>query len=193
MLLCKRYSQNEPISIFDIGTGSGNIAISIAKYVKHAHITTIDINNEALIIAKQNAVFHSVESRIQFSCTDIFNQSDELFKPRFDLLVSNPPYVPKDEWEQLQVEVRDYEPASALTDGLDGYKFYHRIIEIIPSILKPNGSVVLEVGYGQAEIVARELKEAGLEQLNITNDLQGIPRVVSGIWMVQPKIYISLN
>ncbi len=133
IFLCQRYPTDEPIHILEVGTGSGNIAVSIAKFIKHAHITTIDISLEALAVAQQNARLHSVESRIKFSCIDIFNQTEELLRTQYDLLVSNPPYIPKDEWEQLQTEVRDFEPSSALTDGKDGFKFYHRMTEIIPA------------------------------------------------------------
>lgn len=193
IFLCQRYPTDEPIHILEVGTGSGNIAVSIAKFIKHAHITTIDISLEALAVAQQNARLHSVESRIKFSCIDIFNQTEELLRTQYDLLVSNPPYIPKDEWEQLQTEVRDFEPSSALTDGKDGFKFYHRMTEMISSILKPDGGIVLEVGFGQAEIVTRELKEAGVKQLRITSDLQGIPRVVSGIWMGSHGAFLSFN
>jgi release factor glutamine methyltransferase len=193
MLLCQRYASDVPIEILEVGTGSGNIAVSIAKYIKRAHVTAIDISKEALTVAKENARMHFVDSKIQFSLVDIFDQADDLFQKRFDLIVSNPPYVPKDEWEQLQAEVRDFEPPVAVTDGKDGFKFYHRLIELIPDMLKPGGSIMLEVGFSQAEKVARELKNAGLSQLQITNDLQGIPRVVSGIWSGLPSNLISLN
>jgi release factor glutamine methyltransferase len=193
MLMCQRYPSDEPIQILEVGTGSGNIAVSIAKFIKHAHITTIDISREALIVAEQNARLNSVESRIQFLLKDIFGSTEELFRNRFDILVSNPPYVAKDEWEQLQAEVKDYEPPSAVTDGKDGFKFYHRLAKIIPDILKPGSGVVLEVGLNQAEKIVRELKDAGLDNLKITHDLQGIPRVVSGTWMGPRETYISLN
>ena len=193
MLLCQRYPIDVPIHLLEVGTGSGNIAVSIAKYVKHAHITSIDISKEALFVAEENARMHSVDSQIQFSRIDIFDQTEELFRKQFDILVSNPPYVPRDEWESLQTEVRDFEPSAAVTDGRDGFKFYHRLIEIIPDILKPGGGIMLEVGFQQAEKVARELKFSGIDQIQITNDLQGIPRVVSGIWTGMPSNLISLN
>ena len=193
MLLCQNYPSDAPIQVLEVGTGSGNIAVSIAKYVKHAQITAIDISKEALIIAEKNARLHSVDSQIQFSLIDVFDRTEELFRKRFDLLVSNPPYVPKDEWEQLQTEVRDFEPSVALTDGKDGFKFYHRLIGIIPDILNPGGSIMLEVGFNQADKVAREMRNVGIDQLQITNDLQGIPRVVSGIWTGLPSNLISLN
>ena len=193
MLLCQRYPGNAPIHLLDVGTGSGNIAVSIAKYVRHAHITAIDISKEALSVAEENARIHSVDSQIQFSLVDVFDQTEELFRKQFDILVSNPPYVPRDEWEQLQTEVRDFEPSAAVTDGKDGYKFYHRFIGMIPDILKPGGGIMLEVGFQQAEKVARELKISGIDQIHITNDLQGIPRVVSGIWTGMPSNLIGLN
>ena len=193
MLFCQRYPIDTPIQLLEIGTGSGNIAVSLAKYIKHAHITAIDISKEALIVAEENARIHSVGSQIQFSLVDVFDQTENLFRKRFDILVSNPPYVPRDEWEQLQAEVRDFEPSAAVTDGKDGFKFYHRFIGIIPDILKPGGGIMLEVGFNQAAKVARELKNSGIDQIQITNDLQGIPRVVSGVWMGMPSNLISLN
>jgi release factor glutamine methyltransferase len=193
VLISQRYPSNEPIQVLDVGTGSGNIAISLVKYIKHAHVTAIDISKEALIVAEENARMHSVDSQIQFLLIDVFDRTEELFRKQFDLLVSNPPYVPKDEWEQLQMEVREYEPSVAVTDGTDGFKFFHRLIGIIPDILKPGGGVMLEVGFNQAEKVARELIHAGIDQLQITDDLQGIPRVVSGIWTGLPSNLMNLN
>jgi len=193
MLACQRYDADETIHILEVGTGSGNITISIAKFIKNTRITAIDISLEALAVAKKNACLHSVESQIKFSCSDVFDLSDELFQSKYDLLVSNPPYVPKDEWEQLQREVRDFEPSSALTDGKDGLKFYHHMAGIIPTILKSGGSIVFEVGLDQAEIVANRLRKAGLAELKITDDLQGVPRVVSGIWVGSQNNLIGLN
>jgi len=193
MLLCQRYPSSKTIQVLEVGTGSGNIAVSIAKYIKHAHVTAIDISRDALDVAEMNARMHSVDSQILFSLTDIFDSADELFQKRFDLLVSNPPYIPKDEWEQLQTEVRDFEPSMALTDGKNGLQFYYRIISLIPDILKSGGGIMLEVGFNQAQKVAREMKNAGIEQLQIVNDLQGIPRVVSGIWTGLASTLIHLN
>jgi release factor glutamine methyltransferase len=193
ILFRQRYPDDAQIQILEVGTGSGNIAVSLAKYIKHAHVTAIDISKEALIVAEENARMHSVHSQIQFSLIDIFDRTEELFQNRFDLLVSNPPYVPQDEWEQLQKEVRDYEPSVAVTDGKDGFQFYHRLAGMIPGLLNPGGGILLEVGFNQAKKVARELNETGIDQLHITNDLQGIPRVVSGIWMGVRSNLISLN
>jgi release factor glutamine methyltransferase len=193
ILSCQRYSSDAPIQVLEVGTGSGNIAVSIAKYVKNTQVTAIDISKEALIVAEENARMHSVDSQIQFSLIDVFDQTEELFRKRFDLLVSNPPYIPKDEWEQLQTDVRDFEPSMALTDGKDGFHFFHRLIGIIPDVLKPGSGMMLEVGFNQAEKVARELRNAGIDQIQITKDLQGVPRVVSGIWTGLRSNLITLN
>ena len=193
ILVCHRYPPQHLIHVLDVGTGSGNIAVSIAKYIKHAQVTAIDISQEALIVAEQNARRHAVDSQIQFSPVDVFNRMDAILQKRFDLLISNPPYIPKDEWEQLQAEVKDFEPPGALTDGKNGFKFYHRLIALVPDILNAGGCIMLEVGYTQAEKVALELTEAGMDHIQITNDLQGIPRVVSGMRRGLPSNLISLN
>jgi len=117
ILLCQRYPSDSPIQVLEVGTGSGNIAVSLAKYIKNAHVTAIDISKDALNVAEENARMHSVDTQIQFLLIDVFDRVEDVFRKRFDLLVSNPPYVPKDEWEQLQMEVRDFEPSVALTDG----------------------------------------------------------------------------
>lgn len=193
MLACQRYQEEGLIHIFEVGTGSGNIAVALAKFVKQSIVTTIDISLEALAVAKQNAQLHAVESKIKFSCSDVFDQADALLQSQYDIVVSNPPYIPKDEWEQLQKEVKDFEPSSALTDGTDGLKFYNRMVEILPVILKPGGTVVFEVGFGQSETIAQKLKQAGLKDVRITRDLQEVPRVVSGIWTGVRGTFIGLN
>jgi release factor glutamine methyltransferase len=187
------YGNEKDLEVFEVGTGSGNIAISIAKFIKHARVTAIDISAYALEVARQNAQLHSVESRVEFSQMDLFDLADDILQARYDLLVSNPPYVAKDEWEQLQKEIRDFEPQSAVTDGNDGFLFHRRIIEIIPGILKIGGGVLLEVGFGQAERVAQELEAANVRQVRITADLQGIPRVVSGVWLGSQPSFFCLN
>lgn len=193
LIFAHQYEHDKSIDILEIGTGSGNIAISIAKFLKQARVTSIDVDTHALEVARQNARLHLVESRIEFGLMDIFNPPNNFFQKRYDMLVSNPPYVAKDEWEQLQKEIRDFEPPAAITDGRDGYRFYRRIIEIIPEVLKAGGCVILEVGFGQAEKVVRELERAGLKEVCVTSDLQGIPRVVSGIWLGPRLSLISMN
>jgi release factor glutamine methyltransferase len=193
IMACQRYSSDDVIHILEVGTGSGNIAIAIAKFVKYARITTIDNSREALNVAEHNARLHAVDSRIQFLQADIFDETFELTNRQFDMIVSNPPYVPQQEWEQLQSEVRDFEPRSAVTDGNDGFTFYRRMLTVIPNILKNSGQVLFEVGFDQAEHLIHELKHHGFEQLRAVHDLQGIPRVVLGEWKMRPHSMIHLN
>jgi release factor glutamine methyltransferase len=193
ILFCRRYPVDEPIHILEVGTGSGNIAIAIAKFIKNAFVTAIDISSDAIAVAQKNARLHSVESRIKFICVDIFDQTEKLLQAQYDLIVSNPPYVSRDEWDQLQVEIKEFEPSEAVTDGKDGFKFYHRIAEIVPDVIKPGGGVVLEVGINQAEEVIHRLEDAGLEQVQVAPDLQGIPRVVVGTWLGSQETIIGLN
>jgi release factor glutamine methyltransferase len=193
MMICREYPENKPIHIFEIGTGSGNIAISIAKFIQRTIVTTVDNSNVALEVALQNARVHAVESRIRFISADIFRLLEISTKDKYDLLVSNPPYIPKDEWEQLCPEIRDFEPSSALTDGKDGLTFYRQIIKRIPEILNPGGSVVLEVGYEQVDFVMNELSQIGIEQIQVTKDMQDIPRVITGIWMKSRQTILHSN
>ncbi len=193
IIACQRFSGGDPIHILDIGTGSGNIAVSIAKFVKDVSITATDNSRAALDVAEYNAHLHAVGSRIQFIQADIFQETSELTDREYDMVVSNPPYVPQLEWEHLQPEVRNFEPRSAVTDGKDGFTFYRRIIAVLPNILKQGGQIVFEVGYHQAEQLINELRTSGFEQLHAIHDLQGIPRVVSGGWKIQHQPSISLN
>jgi release factor glutamine methyltransferase len=193
LLLYQSYPRDYPVHILEIGTGSGNIAVSLAKFIRHAHIATLDVSAEALILAKKNAQFHAVEHRIQFHHGDVFEENDELFQMKYDLLVSNPPYVPKDEWEQLQPEIRDYEPSRAVTDGRDGMRFYQRIAALVPAVIKPGGYVAVEVGFGQAVLVAKELHLNGIEELRKVADLQGVDRVVTGMKPSPERTVFSVN
>jgi len=193
ILLCQRYPGDQPIGLLDIGTGSGNIAVSAAKYIKQVHVTSIDISVEALNLARQNARAHGVDARVNFILADIFDSSLEIFHKPHDLVVSNPPYVSLDEWEQLQTEVREFEPSLAVTDGKDGFQFYREIASLLPAILHPGGSIALEVGYGQAEKVAQLLQTSGMQDLHIANDLQGIQRVVAGTRPGISRTAIHLN
>jgi len=180
MLRCNEHPANVPFCIVEVGTGSGNIAVSVAKYVKNASVATFDTSDLALEVARRNAELQHVEQAIEFHRMDVFEPVDQLLRRRFDLLASNPPYVARDEWEVLQEEIRGHEPRGAVTDENDGYEFYRRIIELAPFLLNDCGFVLVEVGYGQAATVRRMMGEAGFFELRVSHDLQGIARVVSG-------------
>jgi release factor glutamine methyltransferase len=110
----------------------------------------------------------------------IFDPVVGMLAEQYDLLVSNPPYVSAEEWGQLAPEIRTYEPRLAVSDSGDGYAFYRRMGEVGPSLLRKNGSILVEVGHGQAENVQGIFRDAGFGELSAVNDLQGVPRVVMG-------------
>jgi release factor glutamine methyltransferase len=160
--------------IVDVGTGSGAIAIALAHALPPAEISTIDLSPAALEVARQNAERNNV--RVRFLQGDLL---EPVNGEQFDLVVSNPPYLPESDRKSLAVEVRDYEPSLALFAGRDGLDIYRRLIPSSPQVLGPGGYLLLEIGFGQAESVAGLLTAAGFRHIERTSDLQGIPRVLS--------------
>jgi len=144
-------------TVLDLGTGSGCLAITLAVKVPAARIVATDVSPDALAVAAQNAARHSVTGRVEFHCGPGF--AALVAGARFDLIVSNPPYIPSGEIDTLQPEVRDFDPRAALDGGPDGLKFYRLIAEQAVPFLKPRGQIMLELGDGQAE-PAREIFEA---------------------------------
>lgn len=168
-------------AVLDLCTGSGCIAISIAKELADSRVYAADISEGALAVAKENASRHGVGERITFLTGDLFEAIDKLdLQARTDVIVSNPPYVSAEEMKELQPEIKDYEPASALFGGEDGLDFYRRIIRESPSFLAPGGLVIMEMGYGQAGRI-RELfaSEEAFVDVKITDDMAGIGRIIS--------------
>ncbi len=166
-----------PINILDIGTGSGAIAISLANYIKNATVMAIDISNDSLLIAKQNAKKHEVESRITFLQSDLYSNIPSLNK--FDVIVSNPPYIPSIEVEKLQEEIIKYEPIKALDGGDDGMALYSKIIPGSIAYLKSKGYLILEIGQGQFLSVNKIIVDTGLfNEAKIIKDYADIERIV---------------
>jgi len=162
--------------IVDVGTGSGAIAVALARGLPSSIVTAIDLSPAALEVAKNNAARNDVAARIRFLEGDLLAPAAAA---QFDMVVSNPPYVPEADRAALAVEVRDYEPSQALFAGLDGLDVYRRLIPAAWSALVPGGSIVLEIGYGQRESLQALLQAAGFSRIGFTADLQGIARVVS--------------
>jgi release factor glutamine methyltransferase len=168
-----------PLSVADVGTGSGCIAVALARELPSAEIFATDISEAALEVAGRNAARHGVSDRIHFINCDLLSGVADAEK-QFDLIVSNPPYVARDDAGQLQREVRDHEPDAALFGGPTGVEIYSRLIEEAGSLLRRGGILVLELGYNSAQHVERLLKQGlGWTNVKITNDLAGIPRVIS--------------
>ncbi len=162
------------LRIVDVGTGSGCIALALAKELPHAEIHATDISPAALEIARANAARLQLENRIRFHQTDLLQGLD---RGAFDFVVSNPPYVGESEADQVQLEVRKYEPRNAVFAGASGLEVIERLIPQAHETLKPEGCLVMEISGTIADRV-RELL-AGWNDVRITNDLQGIPRVVA--------------
>ncbi|HEY3874222.1 MAG TPA: peptide chain release factor N(5)-glutamine methyltransferase [Candidatus Kapabacteria bacterium] len=175
----KKYSGS--ISILDIGTGSGCIAIALAKHLPNANVLGIDKSEGAIKLAAINGQRNARRSgndNLKFRVDDLFDTRWETSENMFDLIVSNPPYISKTDFESLEPELRLYEPRQALTDESDGLRFYKRIAEVAPRLLKKNGKLLTEIGFGMANDVSTIVKNAGLDILRIENDLAGIPRVI---------------
>jgi release factor glutamine methyltransferase len=150
---------HQPLAL-DFGTGSGCIAIAVAAKVPSVKIYALDVSEEALELAKQNAERNKVSDRITF----LLGNGFEALKlaadlPRFDLIVSNPPYIPTAEIETLDPEVRDFDPRGALDGGADGLEFYRELAAEAGAFLNPGGKVMLEFGDGQADAISRIFEE----------------------------------
>ena len=160
--------------IVDVGTGSGCIAIALARHLPEAKITAIDLSSKALIRASESASLNQVSPRIRLLEGDLLAP---VAGERFEIIVSNPPYVPLTDRETLSVEVREYEPALALFAGDDGLEVYRRLIPAAFDALIPGGYVALEIGFGQSPVINTLLARSGFEEIEFVPDLQGIPRV----------------
>ncbi len=159
----------------EIGVGSGCISVAILHDLEAASATGLDVSEKALAIAKLNAENHRVLERLSLKISNVF---DSLTEEKFDLIVSNPPYIPRRDIENLQAEVRDFEPFNALTDGGDGLSIIERIVRDAPRFLKPEGFLLMEIGFGQAADVKNLFKSKIWQTVEILPDLQAIPRMV---------------
>jgi len=189
-----RGTRTETIKILDLCTGSGNIAVALAvrlrpstlsetegltKSISNCRITASDISPDAIEVARLNAIRNGVYDEIEFKKSDLLLDVDG----RFDIIVSNPPYIARDEFPSLQEEVKR-EPRIALDGGEDGLDFYRRIVAALPGHLKRGGSLVMEIGYGQRAALAGIIGDSGLFRLSdIKRDHNGIDRVVIAEWI----------
>lgn len=170
------FAANAP-SILDIGTGSGAIAVALAKSLPQATLTAIDISNDALQVAQRNAARHDVQARIEFLCLDALSPNFvSYFSKSFDVIVSNPPYIPLSEKESLQREVRDFEPYLALFTN-SGFEFYEKITSDARSLLRAGGKLYFELHADGKEKVGAILEQGGFQNISFKNDYQGITRI----------------
>ncbi len=174
--------KEKEISLLDMCTGSGCIAISLAKLGGYAHVEAADISEEALKVARKNAeTLLGEEGEIRFRHSDMFSAFDET-EDKFDIIVSNPPYIPSDVIEELEPEVRDFEPRGALDGTADGLFFYEILARECGRFLNENGAVYFEIGHDQGEAVKHLLDVHGFIDTKVIKDLAGNDRVVCGRW-----------
>ena len=173
-----QYDKHDTLRILDIGTGSGNIAISLAKNLDNSVITALDISEEALKTANENALLNSVNDRTEFIRFDFLKE--EFKRNEFDVVVSNPPYIAIEEFETLRPELKEYEPKVALTDYNSGFLFYEIISNKSNHLLKPGGKLFFEVGKGQSSKVTEIMTKNNFQNINATKDYLNIERVISG-------------
>lgn len=168
--------EKENPKILDIGTGSGAISIALAKELPESEVLGLDVSDDALKMAVINRELNNV-SNLKFLKSDVFQHVRE---KNYDLIVSNPPYIPVEEYNELMPEVKEYEPRMALTDGGDGYYFYKKISEESVNYLKNGGYLAFEVGYNQGETVSQLMEKNGFQIIGRVADYGGIERVIIG-------------
>lgn len=169
--------------VLDLGTGSGAIGVSIAKLVDKTNVTLTDVSKDALKIARANAKENGVDKKVKFLEGDLFSPlGGMLGAKKFDMIISNPPYIPTDVIDTLQREIKEHEPRVALDGGEDGLDYYKRIAEQAPKHLKKNGVLLLEIGHDQRDAVTKILFDTGaFEDIRCFQDLARRDRVIFAI------------
>jgi len=159
----------------EVGVGSGCISIAVLKQLPSSTAIGLDLSEAAIEVARRNARMHAVDVRLKLRLSDVFSALDH---EKFDLIASNPPYIPLREFDSIQSEVRDFEPRVALTDEADGLSVIRRIIAGSSNFLMPGGQLLMEIGFQEAEAVRDLLSRGPWTNTRIADDLQGIPRCV---------------
>lgn len=175
----KLFNPDEKIDILELGTGSGCIVISLLNEYKNARAVGIDISEKALIITKTNAIKNQVDDRLSLLHAGWFdNDITEKINKKFDIIISNPPYIPSADIQKLDNEVKNFDPLLALDGGTDGLRDYKRICSLAESLLKEDGYLIFEAGINQAHDIAEIGVQNRLKLVKISNDLNGIERCV---------------
>lgn len=184
------------MAVLDMCTGSGCIIISLLKYKNRLRCVAADFSEQALGVARHNSLEHGVTEQLRLVQSDMFENAEEIRRAlrfltdagmqgatdKFDFIISNPPYIRSDVIEELDAEVKEYEPRMALDGAADGLYFYRRIAEQAGGFLASGGKLFLEIGYDQGQDVTDILTAAGFENIKVTKDLAGLDRVVSAGW-----------
>ena len=170
----KKLNKLSELKFCEIGVGSGCISVSILRNVPNATAIGIDISETALAVAGRNAECHGVADRLSLQIGDVFARVTD----KFDMIVSNPPYIPDADLTDMQKEVRDFEPHKALFAGTDGLDIIRRIVAEAPNYLNPGGLLLIEIGFGQAENLKSLFDLSTWNEPEFLSDLQGIERIV---------------
>ncbi len=165
-------------AILELGTGSGAIAVALARELKAALIIANDISFNIIKVAKENAVKHNADRNIRFFVGNYLSAL-QTHNDCFDFIISNPPYLSEADWENAQPDIKNYEPSDSLVGGQDGLLFYRTIATDVNRLLKSDGWLILEIGSEQSEDVIRIIEKCGIyKKAELINDLSGMPRVV---------------
>lgn len=168
-------SSSAPLKVLDVGTGSGNIAIALAKFLPSVEVTAIDVSEAAINLAKENADKNGVSDKINFLVFDL--NSDGFPDEMYDMVISNPPYISKLEMKTLQDEVKNWEPEVALTDQSDGFKLIEQVINKATKSIHKGGHILIEIGGNeQKERVEKLLSNAGFLNVNVEEDYNSYAR-----------------
>lgn len=177
-LLSRKADITAPFEILDIGTGCGNIAISLAKYLSWSRIVGLDISDGVLRIAKRNAARYNIEDKIEFLKSDVFQRIKRRYRDFFDLVISNPPYVSLKDFSSLGWEAKN-DPYLALYGGKDGMDFYRKIVKDAHTYLKEGGILLMEIGYNQSSAVKDMIGASSFfRNIELYKDYSGIDRIV---------------
>ncbi|HHV39478.1 MAG TPA: peptide chain release factor N(5)-glutamine methyltransferase [Tepidimicrobium sp.] len=169
------------VNVLELGIGSGAISLSIAHYNRKAKIYGVDLYSTPLEVAEENRIRLGLDN-VSFYRGDLFQGIEGLnMEGKFHIIASNPPYIPSEEMDSLQEEVREYEPANALDGGEDGLAFYRRIIPESKDYLIDGGLLIFEIGYDQGKRIENMMMSEGFKDIKILKDLQGLDRVVYGV------------
>lgn len=175
----KIIGEDEKLYVCDLCSGSGAIGISLAYYRKNIMVDLIDFYEKPEEISKKNIIKNNLENQVKFIKSDLLKEPIKSLK-KYDIIVSNPPYIKEDVIETLMDDVKNYEPRSALSGGDSGLIFYERIVEESKKVLKENGILAFEIGYDQGDSVSNIMKNNGYIDIKVVKDLAGLDRVVIG-------------
>lgn len=165
-------------NILDIGTGSGNIAISLAKFLPNCRINTIDVSYDALEMAWSNVRIHEVQHQVNLMHADFLGEDVRVLDGGYDVIVSNPPYISQIEFQKLEPEISNFEPAIATTDNSDGLTFFRAIAQKAQSLLQPEGFVFVEMAFDQKKAVEEIFQLSGFNEIGVILDYNKIERVL---------------